>query len=125
MNMPKEMAIVFYTPMYVETYVPVTKENVEKTKYSKLLIGNQDVIKKLKTSLAQSKVSKAGVSDSLLVKIQFPGVGRDKIAYVDKSGNIEIGEKKGILEKAALDELVSTLEGVSEIVDERFHNSTK
>lgn len=120
----KKYLIVYYIPPEIETYVPVTKDDIEERCLSKIFIGNIERLRQIKeivdNIINKSEISN-GIDHGISFKIFFSNVyGEKEVLFADKNRNFEFKKIKGKIPKEYFDELTNIFELCKEIVDIKY-----
>lgn len=121
---------VYYISPTVMTYVPITKEDIEKRALSKIIIGNKlriEEINGILNSIAEKKGSSEGIVDSLTFKIEIKLADeKTEIWIVDKSRNFELNnEEQGNISYESFEKLVHIFDSCVKVIDLKYLESIK
>lgn len=97
----------FYIPIGVETYVPITVENIEEAATKK---GSLDLSSKvIKQILSFIDVAEPGIFDNESIRVKLV-LSNDSLLYIDNRGGVLIGKISKSLNKETLSQVKSLIE---------------
>ena len=120
----KKYLIAYYIPPEIETYVPITKDDIEIRSLHKIFIGNTEQLKQIKEivdKLIEKMEMSNGMDYGITLKVVFFNIYEDeKVLFIDKNRNFEFKKTKGKIPKEYFDELINIFELCKEIVDLKY-----
>jgi hypothetical protein len=108
----KDCVEIYYVPIGVSTFVPITKHNIEESYVRYGCVSTTDVrFKKLLRILNSSETKKSEIDNDIIrVKIKFTD---SKIIYVDNEGGVEISAAQRKLTISGLDRVTKILKSIT------------
>lgn len=109
----KKTAKIYYIPIGMETFIPITKENIEEHEFS---YGDQDVstsdFDKLQKLIKGARAGSFN-NDRVRVKIVLPD---RSVVFVDNEGGVEVAGEQSKLSDSKLQEVKELLDEMTERV---------
>ncbi len=116
--------IAYYIPPEIETYVPITKDDIEIRSLHKIFIGNMEQLKQIKEivdKLIEKREMSDGIDYGITLKVVFFNIyEEEKVLFIDKNRNFEFSQTKGRIPLKLFDEIINIFDLCKEIVDIKY-----